>query len=283
LEAALGAVTRAGGAARRMLCAAFAALQGADLERARADLAAAPDTPADAQHCEAVRALLRRRARLLARRPLPDRLPRAPVPLAELARLVRERRAFASHFPGHAGLRQDLDDARERAAAALDSVLETIAAHKRAARLAAARAEIAAAKDVITALAPLGGPLPALADGAAPSALQRAPQRLVALAEQDLDDAEARYRALLDELQAAERDLDVAAAAQTIDHAAAIWGGASDVVADLKDRLHRLTFFVDRLAQPADALAQLRHELSEADGADHRLAEVEQCFERCRR
>ncbi len=258
------------------------ALQRDDLDVAEAALAST-DPANEPPRQQALHAILRRRRRLSARRSLPIESPQqAPLALDAVAQRGRTLLAFARRFPAHAGLRRAIAHLRQALAEALDHLPIAIAAHKRTAQFAIAHRELTFAHAAIAAVSPLGGPAPRLADGAAPSSLQRIPHRLLQLTEEDVTAAGQRHAALLTELDAAEAALDVGAAAQAIDHGAGIYGGASEVVANLKDRLHRLTFFVERLAQPNDVLGTLTNELA-VSGDEVDLAAVAQCFDRCRR
>lgn len=267
---------------------ALAALQRGDtsdaqqaLDSAAARVATA--TVGDIARREDLERRLRRTQRLLERRPLPA-LPApgaTPATCVELARRLRRLTAFAARFPAHTGLQHEMRQLRRQLAHALDGLAELVASHKRAARFAAARAELDAARAAVVAAAPAGGPLPDLPRDRAPTALQRAPMRLVALALDDLERAQSLHEAMLAELEQAEAQLDVGAAAQAIDHAIAIYSGASEVAANLKDRLHRLTYFVERLAQPSEVLTPLTSEAA-STGLAVDLGIVEQCLDRCR-
>ncbi|MEZ5966806.1 MAG: protein kinase [Planctomycetota bacterium] len=263
---------------------ALAAAQRSDLATAKESLAVAAVNvaayPADAARYDFLCRRVERHRRLLARHPLPV-YDDEPPPCDELALRLRRLTNAVARFPAHAGLQDELVRQRRFLARALDGLAETVADHKRAARFAEAHAALGGARAAIAAAAPLGGPLVELPPGAAPTALQRAPMRLVALAEDDLGKAQARHESMLAELERAEADLDVVAAVQAIDHAVAIYSGASEVVANLKDRLHRLTYFVERLAQPREALAPLAAEVANS-GARIDLGAVDRCLDRCR-
>jgi len=272
--------------AERALDRVLLGLQRGDVAAAEAGLAASAvgeGSPAERARRDALAALLRRR-----RHALPPQAaaaveaePASPPTFPEIVRQARRLLAMAARFPAHPDLRRDLPALRRQFARALDGLAEAIATHKRAARFTVARTTLDAAQTATVALAPFGGRSADLPQGAVPSRLQRAPLRLIALARDDVTRAERRHETILAELSHAERELNVGAAAQAIDHAVAVYSGASEVVANLKDRLHRLTYFVERLAQPNEVLAPLVDEAA-TGGFAVDLAVIEHCFERCR-
>lgn len=276
--------------AEAQLDIALAALARADLAAADAALAAAEAATVDAAASLRLRGLQRlaqQRRRLLQRHPLPGgpgssaASDDSDARLDRLAHRASNARTFAIRFPGSSSVRREIEDVRRRLARALDDLPELVARHKRAAEFDLAQRELDAARAAVLAVNCLGGPLPALAAGTAPTPLQRVPSRLVGAALDDLAAARKRHEAMLTELERAEAELNLGAAAAAIDHATAIYSGASEVVANLKDRQHRLSFFLERLAQPRETLVSLAGEVA-ATGGTIDLGPLERCLERCR-
>jgi hypothetical protein len=65
------------------------------------------------------------------------------------------------------------------------------------------------------------------------------------------------HQALADEVEAAETRLDLAAAEAAIDRMGALYGGATGAVSRRRDRLHRLGFYLERIARAATNLERL--------------------------
>ncbi len=85
--------------------------------------------------------------------------------------------------------------------------------------------------------------------GVAPGALQRAPVEFLQLLVTQTEGAEQELRRHADQISAAELTLDLTSAENAIDAMAANYGGTSKTVAERRDQLHRLGFYLDRIAR----------------------------------
>ena len=88
-----------------------------------------------------------------------------------------------------------------------------------------------------------------LEPGKAPGALQRAPIEFLQLLESQTQGAQDELQRRANEISEAEQALDLARAEQAIDAMAADYGGTSKTVAERRDQLHRLSFYLDRIAR----------------------------------
>jgi len=88
-----------------------------------------------------------------------------------------------------------------------------------------------------------------LETGQAPSALQRAPIEFLQLLADQTQTERDKLQRRANEISAAEQVLDLARAEQSIDVMAAEYGGTSKTVAQRRDQLHRLSFYLDRIAR----------------------------------
>lgn len=88
-----------------------------------------------------------------------------------------------------------------------------------------------------------------LEPGEAPGALQRAPIEFLQLLVDQTRSAHDELQHRANEVSAAEQALDLSLAEQRIDAMAADYGGTSKTVAERRDQLHRLSFYLDRIAR----------------------------------
>lgn len=88
-----------------------------------------------------------------------------------------------------------------------------------------------------------------LEKGQAPSALQRAPIEFLQLLADQTQGAQEKLQQRTDEISAAEQGLDLVRVEQSIDVMAAEYGGTSKTVAQHRDQLHRLSFYLDRITR----------------------------------
>jgi len=104
---------------------------------------------------------------------------------------------------------------------------------------------------LVTALSVAGGltAVTKIDDGVAPGALQRAPVEFLQLLVRQTQGAEQELQRRADQISAAEQSLDLTSAENEIDAMAADYGGTSKTVAERRDQLHRLTFYLDRIAR----------------------------------
>ena len=113
-----------------------------------------------------------------------------------------------------------------------------------------------------------------------PGPLLRNPGQLLKQSLEDVDRAESAHAKLMQRLDEAERRLDLDLAESVVEECTAVYGGASGVVATLKDRLHRLEFYLRRLAVPQITLDQL-HDMLELCGREHHLDRVKALSRLC--
>jgi hypothetical protein len=273
---------------------ALQAIHAADFAAAAARLAAVAATPLhDAGRHRALAGLAQRRADLLRRMggttvwqalgaddPDANHLIEAARTLAaDLPRLS----AFLRRFPRHAAAL-----ARRQAMLAdghrlLEEVLPEVSRLKLRAKFAPARELLGATIAAATALGrvPGGLSLPGSDPGHLPGPLLRNPARILQRAELDLERAEVLHGGLIARLHAAETELDLAVAGSVAEEITAIYSGASEIAAATRDRLHRLAYYVQRLAAPQRLLEQLADLLGLSDRG-HRLAVVSDLIHRCR-
>src|SRR5262249_29838228 len=103
----------------------------------------------------------------------------------------------------------------------------------------------------------------------------RDPLRFLTLLLEDVRAERAQQEVFLKQLEQEEGRLDLAAADATIQTLAALNTGASETVAALKDRVHRLGFYVERIASSPAVLQQLQEQL-EIEGQALDLAPARQ-------
>ena len=254
------------------------------LERLRAECDADPDEPVRralqsglldeaevllqelaAEHADApaLRRLLRRRRRLLGRRPhclvVAADLPGEPAALHRELRLVA---AALRRFPAHAGSLQRRTALRHAVGHLLTKAVPRLMPLLREEEFAAAGTFLSDLRAVVSGARELPGGLPVPFDGdpRMPALVQRQPLQFLAGLKQDLEQQQEDHEALFAELEQAEAEFDVAAAEQAIERIAAHTGGTTGAVIRRRDRLHRLVFWLERLARarrPVDRLGEL--------------------------
>ena len=200
----------------------------------------------------AVAARCRHAARL--RRRFPELLAVPPALPTEPAALRRELRTVARvlrHFPRHA---PTLHWRRSLAAVAgrqLADAATHVAALRRAEEFEAGaiwlREATQLARECL--LLPGGCPIPDAAPNGAASALQRDPLAHLQQLGEQLATAREDLASETGTIRAAEARLDLDAAARAIDATAQRFGGASPTVARHRDQLHRLSFYLERIAR----------------------------------
>ena len=198
-------------------------------------------------------ALWLRRRRLLQRLPSllkkPSTIPSDPAGLqSELELVARVLWRFPRSETALARRRELLAAVAEQLAGAAETVHQL---HKTE-QFGAAMQWLRTTEALISAASAIPGGLTRIVSvpaGSSPGPLHRAPFAFLKLL---LDKTEAAQRELgerTDAIGAAERDLDLALAEQRIDAIANDYGGTSPIVADHRDRLHRLGFYLDRIAR----------------------------------
>lgn len=219
---------------------------------ATATFASPPSSsPRSGGHDDDADAVWRRRQRLLQRRPELLRQPAAvPTDPGSIARELASVDRVLDRFPRHAGM---LRWRRDLVAAAAHTLAATAAHTQLATRgeeFGAALEWIDACRRLVDAVRRTPAGLRAIARLAnAPDLLGRAPltylDRLaakVADAEHDLAERVARVRH-------AEATFDLATADAELDALAAYCGGAAPTTTRVRDKLHRLAFYLDRAAR----------------------------------
>ena len=242
----------------------------------RGDLAAAADRLAAANDSAArvaeLRRCLRRRRRLLARLGEPTAT-EPPDDLAALATwlLAAAPRvdAWLERFPCSPQALARRREMSRQLRRLFVQAPQRVAEHKRAAEFDAAaellEQTMRAATVVSRGPAPWSSSTSPAGDSWIPSPMQRDPGRYLELALRDVDDAARTHATLLERLHGAEAQLDLNEAFATLESAATIYSGANEIVATFKDRLHRLGFYLERIASPTEAFNRLHEHLALAE------------------
>lgn len=194
------------------------------------------------------------RATLARRRP-PD-LPATDAPLASLANGVRGLDAWLRRMPRSPELLLARETLRGRAMAALVTAPESAQDHAANLDHQGAEALLDDAVSLAGALAETPGPmpLPASADPLlVPPMLANPVATLRALRERVRADA-ARHAEDMARLEGAETALDLGACAEVVDEIAQRHGGATGTTSRLRDRQHRLAFYLERVARSRENL-----------------------------
>lgn len=256
-------------------------LHAGQLEHAHAQLRELTDP---SPRLEELKCLLRRRQRLLQRRPLPEPLHRRDMlrDAEELLTAIPRLSAWLKRFPAHPSLLGQRSEYRNWTAELLVLVPPEVAAYKRKARFDEATELLDAVTRAVRLSLNLPGPLPARSDISArlPGRLQRDPLRFLQLALEDLQSAAESHSRLLNRLEQAETKLNLDEVAQVIEAMASVYGGASSVVADLKNRLHLLGFHLEEIGRPRQKLELLEEQLSLAK-LDHDLTPLRDFLQLC--
>lgn len=238
--------------------------------------------PAAADHLARLRGRLRR----LRRAPPDDAATAGDGTPAALRRELRAVQRTLQRFPRHPATLARRAALRVATAERLAEAAEHVDELRRSEQFAAAAAHVDDLLD-LTGLwftLPGGCPLPAAAAPRTVGLLHRDPRTFlrrlgenVAAAQRELESHEAA-------IQAAERKLDVAGAEQAVERMAQQYGGTSPAVARRRDELHRLGFYLDRIARSlanverlcqlwdAHALQPLQELVANCDEARERLA-----------
>jgi len=256
---------------------ARAALLAGELDACRAQLQTTPDP--------AVARTLAQRARLCARRPALAAAVHAtgagPIEPKALADRLALLGAWTLRFPRATGAVANLHRDKQRAGELLAASLPRIFEYVRAEDFDRARALLDDLRRLTRIAAALPGALrvPGAGVGRMPSLLQRAPLACLDQEGQRLEAAAAEHTDLLATLHAAEGALALDDAANAIDNIGNRYGGTSEAVARYRDRLHRLGFYVERIARgrgnidrlyellPGEDPAPLLHFVDECAGA----------------
>ncbi|MCC6669615.1 MAG: hypothetical protein IT458_01025 [Planctomycetes bacterium] len=284
---ALEPIASGGDAAGQALDAILAHVQRGELVEAQAKLEPLDPTLAHERRALDLAARIRHLGRLLERVPWlePAAPPDDPRQLAEWIE-AEARRAAATllRMPAH----PEALAGRPRLAVALARLIgevpPLVATMKRAGRLNAAERLLDAALRAVHAstLFPARlAPAFALAEGALPTPMQRDPQRMLRHALEDVRRENLVLSRMLADLQEAEAQLDLDRANASIEAVAALYTGANEVVGGLKERLHRLNFYVDRIARARPQIEVLQQQLLQVKGGGADLGPLIQVQERC--
>ncbi|MEZ6038284.1 MAG: hypothetical protein R3F29_12440 [Planctomycetota bacterium] len=196
-----------------------------------------------------------RRRRLLARLPgllqRPAGLPTDPTGL--LGELRTTQRVLA-RFPRHPVALQRRAELLRAVGAALGDAAATARGYTKAAEFDAGAEWLQAMRVLLEATIALPGGLTAatrLRPEAPPGAQQRAPFEFLNLLHRQLLEQQRELQSVDEAIAMAESTLDLGGAERRIEQLAAERGGTSPLVALRRDRLHRLAFYLDRVARSA--------------------------------
>lgn len=215
--------------------------------------------------------LARDAARLRTRRPLPQVGPMSQDLETACARILEQApavHAFLLRFPSDAGLLEARQVLRVTCARLLRNLPPLLAQAKRNARFAEAERWLDLARQTLLSVLRNLGPLPLLPEDQRdlrPGIIVRDPLRALTLLASDLAGETQLFAEGLARLRAAETRLDVTAADQAIRDLSERNTGASEVLAALRDRTHRLGFYLERIAHMRPNLAALGDLLASAD------------------
>lgn len=233
------------------------AVQHGRLDDAAAQLAAIPP---DAARTRQLQKLLRSRQRLLQR--LPHCLATAAAPKAEPGQLLADLAAVAAvlrRFPRHEATLQRRAELLRSTGTLLLQALPQLSQRVREEAFAEAIALLQQLRELVAAARRLPGQLliPFDGDPRMPSMLQRQPLQFLAGLQRDLEGQQEDHADLVADVERAEADLDLPTAERAIDRIAERTGGTTAAVSHRRDRLHRLGFWLERLARARRSLERL--------------------------
>jgi len=198
----------------------------------------------------------------LADEPSPKSLAAYGGRVADAARQVQAR---LDHFPRCRTTLERRRECRQCAALVLAELPKALQTLEREADFPAARDLLQAGRRTVEAI--LAQPGSFAIPGVSPrllNPLQRSPLHFLERAEQRLEEAAAEHQSTLDRLGEAEENLDLDRMEAVIDEVAREGGGARMAVATLRDRVHRLGFYLDRLGAQRQAIDQFAGDLEAA-------------------
>ncbi len=259
-----------------------AILRGDLAEAERAAAAASGDGDETERNIE-LNTMVRRRQRLLAAVDTPD-TDTPPEGIAERLGWVLSTHArvdaWLRRMPGSPRLLQQRARVEDELEELLGRIPEQVARHKYAAEFDTAEALLlATGQAALRVQAPRA---PRAGTAQPPGPMQRDPLRYLDAAQRDVQDAARTHGVLLERLRGAEAAFDLGEAASVLDSAASLYSGANEVVAGLKDRIHQLGFYLERIAAGEAALPRLEEHLALA-GIDVDLQPLRALQERCQR
>lgn len=221
------------------------------------------DFVSDAPRFLALRRLARRQRRLHDRLPglwsIPAAVPTTPGQLRTALHGVQRALRWSPRHTDALRWRESLAAAAREMIA---SVAEMIREHERAEQFDVAARWLDDAISLADTLQhlPGGAPIPGAPDPRAVSMLQRDPTAFLHRLHEQVDLARSELDAATADIDATEERLDLAAAEAAIDAMARRYGGSSPTAARRRDQLHRLAFYLDRIAcaQPnVERIAQI--------------------------
>ncbi len=213
---------------------------------------------------------------------------RASGDLAEPARFIARRTpalaAYLRRFPGDPAARRTADAFAVAGTRLLGDIAVTVTQLREAGRFETGEAMLIATIDAVRTWTHAFGALPIPADVVQhqPSPLLRDPIHYLTLMLNGLRAAATEHAAIVERMKVAESMLDLGGIASAVRDAAERHGGPSEIVAALKDREHRLRFYVERLVHARGRLDDLRQQMA-ANGVEVDLEPFVELVETCER
>jgi hypothetical protein len=172
---------------------------------------------------------------------------------------LRRARSLIRRFPCARAPWQAIRNGKQQALSLAQSALATGADLSRKEQFARAHEHIASLDRMLDeAMRTPGRLAPAPSESAAmPSLLSRAPQARLRQETERIAAIERDHAELLMTLHAAEAEFALEDASAVVERIGANFGGASEAVARHRDRLHRLAFYLERIAQARERLERL--------------------------
>ncbi len=244
------------------------ALLSGDLAVCERTLAAASSMTLASDRLPISRAL-RRRQQLLARRP--EVFAASPTIAAttpeQFAASLAIAMATARRFPRHSAVIAALHRGKQKALPCIAEALPTVSELARKEQFARAHELLQTLHRLVDLCSALPGPLGRIDTTPAtmPSLLQRSPRTCLQQEAQRLVASETEHRQLLDTLHAAEEALALDDAAAVVERIGANFGGTAEAVARHRDRLHRLAFYLERVAGARANIERLKDLVPDED------------------
>ena len=249
----------------RELDEAWHGIRSAELDQAEARLASAGPS----KRRDSLQLLLIQRQKLLSKVRVPANTLDSRSPFetraARVTASVPGVAAFLVRFPQHRPVLAQRMRLRREAARLIHDLPYFVVEKKRAARHHEAERAIVAVHQALLATTRFPGAAPLVVEDTndpLPTPRLRDPLRFLVLLLEDVRGERAEHERLLKRLHDREAALDLVGVEATIHEMQDLRTGASEVVAALKDRTHRLGFYLERLALAEDALTQLDDHLA---------------------
>jgi hypothetical protein len=218
----------------------------ADWMRGRCELAAAAAD--DDPRCQPWAQRRRLLGRLRSLRELPEAVPTEPQPLAIALRATTR---LLQRFPAHPAVLRWRGNLQRATGMLLGMAARHVATHCKLEAFGLATTWLTETEALVRYATSLPGGLSIPADepAAAPTLLQRDPFAYLQRLAGQVDAARAELDEHTAPIAAAIRSLDLRSAEAALDRLASRHGGASPTVARQRDQLHRLAFYLDRVAR----------------------------------